>query len=396
MAGHVFYMPCPVTGMYPPQQKRHQYPRKGGESGRPRPEEDRIQFILMISRTPQFLLFLPLLLWVSLPILAQDSPPVELKLIGNTTPPYSGFILDANEKRVEIRLVRGGKLTLETSRLDPTSLQHVYQYLLKNWDLEKPDQRLRLGDFCKSMNLFSFAETHYRAVLSLDSDQTEQISQKLKVLEQAHLQHLLQTALDALSAGRQKEAVRYLRRISRKAPASEEGQAAQKILAGIELRPPEGEEKPAAPDPVSPSPSRWTRAMKELVLPPVQKAHTLHRRGLNFEGNRQASRGVECYKQAVDSLDLAEKRAKLVEKHCRQKTDLPGPKERQSYQDLQTDIRQLRIQLYLALANHHAAARRLERAREFTNLALSVDPDEPSALTLRDRITDEILRRGVR
>ncbi|MDP7032949.1 MAG: hypothetical protein QF752_00505 [Planctomycetota bacterium] len=352
----------------------------------------------MLSRTPQFLLSLPLLLGVSFSILAQDAPPVELKLIGNTTTPYSGVILDANEKQVEIRLVRGGRLTLETDQLDPTSLQHVYQYLLKNWDLENPAQRIRLGDFCKSINLFSFAETHYRAVLSLksDSDPTEQISQKLKILEQAHLQHLLQTALDALSAGRQLEAVRYLRRISQKAPASPEGQAAQKILAGIEVRPSEDEEKPAAPDPVSPSPSRWTRAIKQLVLPPVQKAHTLHRQGLNLEGKGQATRGAQCYKQAVDSLDLAEKRAKLVERHCHKKADLPDAEEQQSYQNLQTDIRRLRIQLYLALANHHAAARRLERAREFTNLALSVDPDEPSALTLRDRITDEILRRGVR
>lgn len=304
----------------------------------------------------------------------------------------------------QLQLTRAGtRLDVPLDQLTVSSLARVADACVAG--IGEAGAALALADVCLSKGLWARARTAYRKAIALDASYVNKTlaEQGLAQADQLESRALYQAGVDAQGAGKPARARTAFEALLKRFPASRYAAPARKLMALLPppkvakqppvkqppvKKPPRVKQPPVKPKPKpKPTPAAtnpYVRYLKQLKA--EVEAH--RKEGLRLDGASKQSRAIKQFKAALDKLTRI---AQLAEKLAHHK----DPAVAEAAQAEVADMGAQRIKFWLHLGHVYAQTDQLREATFYVNQVLVVEPENKQALGLREKITEERMRRVV-
>lgn len=235
-----------------------------------------------------------------------------------------------------------------------------------------------LGDWSIERGLFAFAMEEYAAAAKLAGDGAS--AELLKKLEDASARcgrDKLDRGDRLVAEGNRPEAIRYFRNILEEHPTCPAAGAAKERIE-ILKREIEAERKAAEAATAAEEETREVEEVLALVEELEETGDRMRKLGYLDSGSFGRAEddflaAIAAYERARDLLDRLEKR--------------PGTAGRQAeVRKARTDLTRRLIDVYVDIGHNYVVKGNLVKANHYMGLALSLDPNDPKALALRQAI----------
>ena len=288
---------------------------------------------------------------------------------------------------VSLPLEDGGEEThtVPAELLDP----HSY-YLIRNKALEGDAAgRIQLAKYAVDNDMFPQAKAQMDQARALDPAAVEEFMKtEFPRMKEGLAQRLLETGQRALRRGSTKNAKKYASLILTKFEGTAAEAGAEKLLAEVEAKNEEATAKKRAnrrrvEAEDQEREARVVEADRDKVLRPIEKlideANAANTRGLQA---KSVTKSKDPLEQAAHKYEQAAKRAAAALKQ-----GAPDEKTKNSLEEMRKDAIDGGVQAYLNLAHSMSARGSYQKAVNYTNKALALDPDNAEAKAARATIS---------